>query len=108
MSHKKIVKRMKNPPHPGFMVRVDCLERCHLTVTNCAKVLGVTRQALNNLVNEKSDLSWDMAIRLSKAFGSTVEAWMRIQFQYDAVQAEERMKQIKVRPYKDAQELAYQ
>ena len=92
--------RMKNPPHPGFMVRIDCLDRCHLTVTECAKVLGVTRQALNNLVNQKSDLSWDMAIRLSKAFGSTAEGWMRLQFQYDADQAGARAKQIKVKPYK--------
>jgi len=91
--------KMKNPPHPGFVARIDCLERCDLTVTDCAKVLGVTRQALNNLVNEKSDLSWDMAIRLSKAFGSTAEAWMRIQFHYDAAQAEIRAKKIKVKPF---------
>ena len=92
--------KMKNPPHPGFVVRIDCLERCDLTVTACAKVLGVSRQALNNLVNEKSDLSWDMAIRLSKAFGSTPEAWMRIQFQHDAAKVEEKAKKIKVKPVK--------
>ena len=92
--------KMKNPPHPGFVVRIDCLERCDLTVTACAKVLGVSRQALNNLVNEKSDLSWDMAIRLSKAFGSTPEAWMRIQFQHDATKVEEKAKKIKVKPVK--------
>lgn len=91
---------MKNPPHPGFMVRVDCVDRCGLTVTDCAKILGVTRQALNNLVNEKSALSWDMAIRLSKGFGSTPEAWMRLQFQYDAAQVDERAKKINVKPYK--------
>lgn len=92
--------KMKNPPHPGFVVRIDCLERCDLTVTACAKVLGISRQALNNLVNEKSDLSWDMAIRLSKAFGSTPEAWMRIQFQHDAAKVEEKAKKIKVKPVK--------
>jgi len=94
--------KMKDPPHPGFVVRIDCLERRQLTVTACAKVLGVTRQALNNLVNEKSDLSWEMAIRLSKAFGSTTEAWMRIQFQYDAAKVQERAKKIKVKPLKKA------
>lgn len=92
--------KMKNPPHPGFVVRIDCLERCDLTVTACAKVLNISRQALNNLVNEKADLSWDMGIRLSKAFGSTPEAWMRIQFQYDMAKVEEKAKRIKVKPIK--------
>ena len=52
-----------------------------------------------NLVNKKADLSWDMAIRLSKAFGSTPEGWMRIQFQYDAAKVEERAKKIRVKPF---------
>jgi len=49
--------RMKNPPHPGLSIRYDCLEPLSLTVTDGARALGVTRQALNNLVNEK----WDIA-----------------------------------------------
>lgn len=92
--------KMKNPAHPGFVVRIDCLERCELTVTACAKLLGVSRSALNNLVNEKADLSWEMSIRLSKAFGSTPDAWMRIQFQHDAAKVEEKAKKIKVKPIK--------
>ena len=67
---------MKNPPHPGLTVRHDCLEPLGLTVTEGAKVLGVTRQALNNLVNGKSGISPEMAIRLSKAFGSSPETWL--------------------------------
>ena len=63
-------------------------------------LFGVSRSALNNLVNEHADLSWDMAIRLSKAFGSTPEGWMRVQFQYDAAHVEERAKKIKVKPVK--------
>ena len=62
---------MKNPPHPGLHVRHDCLETLGLSVTEGAKVLGVTRQALNNLVNGKSGISPEMAIRLSKAFGGS-------------------------------------
>ncbi len=92
--------KMKNPPHPGLGVRVDCLESYELSVTEGAKILGVSRQALSSLVNENTDLSWDMAIRLSKAFGSTPEAWMRLQFQYDAAKVEERAKKIKVKPFK--------
>jgi len=108
MSLKRNVKRMKNPPHPGLGVKVDCLEPFGLSVTEGAKILGVTRQALSNLINQKTDLSWEMAIRLSKAFGSTPDGWMRLQFQYDAAQAEERMKKIKVKPYKGMLEPAYQ
>ena len=93
------VLKMKNPPHPGFSVRVDCLEGHELSVTEGAKVLSVSRSALSNLVNENSDLSWDMAIRLAKAFGSTPEGWMRLQFQYDAAQVEERAKKIKVKTF---------
>jgi antitoxin HigA-1 len=62
---------MKNPPHPGLHVRHDCLEPLHLSVTKGAEVLGVTRQALNNLVNGKSGISPEMAVRLSKAFGGS-------------------------------------
>ena len=64
---------MRNPPHPGVSVRHDCLAPLGLTVTKGAKVLGVTRQALNNLVNGKAGISPEMAIRLDKAFGGTAE-----------------------------------
>jgi addiction module HigA family antidote len=84
--------KMKNPPHPGFSVRVDCLEPHSLSVTEGAKILGVSRSALSHLVNQSVDLFWDMAIRLAKAFGNTPEGWMRLQFQYDAAQVEERSK----------------
>lgn len=89
---------MKNPPHPGKSVRVDCLEPSGLTVTAGAKILGVTRQTLNNLVNEKSGLSPEMAIRLSKAFGSTPEAWLKMQLAYDLAQAQKNAHKIKVKP----------
>ncbi len=93
--------KMKNPPHPGFLVRVDCLEPHALSVTEGAKVLGVSRSALSHLVNEGADLSWDMAIRLAKAFGSTPEGWMRLQFQYDAAQVGARAQKITVKTFVD-------
>lgn len=100
--------QMKNPPHPGLGVRVDCLEPYNLSVTEGAKILGVTRQALSMLVNQKTALSWDMAIRISKAFGGTSDGWMGLQFQYDAAQADERAKKIKVKPYNGILEPVYQ
>ena len=88
---------MKNPPHPGLSVRYDCLEPFGLTVTEGAKVLGVTRQALNNLVNSKAAISPEMAIRLDKAFGGGAETWLRLQAAYDLAQAEKGRDKIKVR-----------
>lgn len=91
--------KMMNPPHPGFSVRVDCLDPHALSVTDGAKILGVSRSALSHLVNEGADLSWDMAIRLAKAFGGTPEGWMRLQFQYDAAHVGEWAKGIKVKTF---------
>ncbi len=88
---------MKTPPHPGLTVRHDCLEPLGLTVTAGAKVLGVTRQALNNLVNGKSGISSEMAVRLAKAFGSSAETWLGIQVDYDLAQVRRREKGVSVR-----------
>ena len=90
---------MKNPPHPGRIVRQDCLEPLRLSVTEGAKVLCVTRQALNNLVNGKSGISPEMAFRLSKAFGSTPEMWLRLQMNYDLAQVRRREREITVTRY---------
>jgi addiction module HigA family antidote len=88
---------MKNPPHPGLGVRLDCLEPLGLTVTKGAKILGVTRQTLNNLVNGKAGISAEMAVRLSKAFGGTAEIWLRMQVSYDLAQVRKYESRIKVR-----------
>ena len=90
---------MKNPPHPGKVVRVSCLEPLGLSVTEGAKVLGVSRQALSNLVNGRAGMSGDMAIRLAKAFGSTTETWIRLQAAYDVAQAQAREDEIEVERY---------
>ena len=89
--------RMKNPPHPGLSVRFDCIEPLKLTITDAAKALGVTRQALNNLVNGKSGISPEMAIRLDKAFGGGAEIWLGLQLDYDLAQARKSERDIKVR-----------
>lgn len=73
---------MKTPVHPGRIVQHDCLEPLGLSVTVGAKILGVTRQALNNVTNGKSGISPEMAIRLTKAFGRTEER-LRMQLAYD-------------------------
>lgn len=90
---------MKNPPHPGQVVRVSCLEPLGLNVTEGVKILGVSRQALSNLVNCRARMSADMAIRLAKAFGSTTETWIRLQAAYDVAQAQACEAEIKVERY---------
>src|ERR1700736_2385108 len=88
---------MKNPPHPGLSVRHDCIEALGLTITEDAEALGVTRQTLNKLVNGKSGVSADMAIRLDKAFGGGAETWLRLQMAYDLAQARKHEGEIKVK-----------
>ncbi len=86
---------MKNPPHPGRVVRQDCIEPLGLTITEAAKALGVTRQALNNLVNGKAGISPEMAVRISKAFGGSAEMWLRLQMNYDLAQLQSDLIDVK-------------
>lgn len=81
---------MQNPPHPGEIVRAECLEPLELTVRRAAEGLGVTRQALSDVVNGHAGISVEMAIRLSKGFGSSPETWLRMQLAYDLWQARDR------------------
>ena len=87
---------MKNPVHPGRIVREDCLGELGLTVTKAARHLGVGRAALSALVNEKASISIEMAYRLSKAFGSTPDHWMRMQLAYDLAQSRSLNEKINV------------
>jgi len=87
---------MKNPPHPGLSVRHDCLEPLGLSVTEAAKRLGVSRKQLSDVVNGRSGISPEMAIRLDKAFGGGAETWLRLQAAFDLAQAMLHADQIKV------------
>jgi addiction module HigA family antidote len=87
---------MKEPAHPGRIVRSACLEPLGLSISEGAKILGVSRQALNNVVTGKSGISLEMAIRLTKAFGSTEETWLRMQLAYDLAAARKNGSKIKV------------
>ena len=88
---------MMNPVHPGFIVLHDCLEPLGLSVTAGAKVLGVSRQTLSKIVAGKSGISPEMAIRLTKAFGSTADTWLRMQLAYDLAAARKYESKIKVK-----------
>lgn len=93
---------MKNPPHPGFSVRQDCLAPLGLSVTEAAKRLGVSRKQVSDIVNGHSGISPEMAIRLDKAFGGGAATWYRLQATYDLARAMEHADEIKVTRIKHA------
>ena len=92
--------RMKDPAHPGGFVRSEILDALELSVTDAAAALGVTRAALSALLNERAALSADMAIRIEKAFGVSMETLMRMQNSYDIAQARQRAGGIAVARFK--------
>jgi addiction module HigA family antidote len=77
---------MKNPPHPGGVLVRQCIKPLGLTITDAAEALGVSRSTLSELVNGKRGISLEMAVRLSQAFGGTVDGWLVQQAQYDLTQ----------------------
>jgi addiction module HigA family antidote len=92
--------RMLNPVHPGQFLRTEIIEGHGLSVTDAAKALGVSRPTLSSLLNEKADLSGDMAVRFEKAFGVDMDTLMRMQSSYDIAQARKRAKTIHVARYR--------
>ena len=90
---------MKNPPHPGEIVREICIEPLGLTITQAAEGLGVTRKTLSLLLNGHASISPEMAIRLSKAFGRSPESWLELQSLYDLAQISKRAVSIDVKPF---------
>ena len=91
--------RMKNPAHPGRFIKTEIIEPLGLSVTDAAHALGITRAALSAFLNERASLSPDMAIRIQKAFGVSMDTLMRMQNSYDIAQAHRREGAIKVQPY---------
>ena len=91
--------RMKNPAHPGGFVKSEIVEALGLSVTRAAQVLGVTRPALSALLNERANLSPEMALRIEKAFGVSMDTLMRMQNSYDIAQARKREDEIDLAPF---------
>lgn len=94
---------MKNPPHPGEVIRELCVEPAGLTVTAAAEGLGVARKTLSELLNGRAGVSPEMAIRLSKGFGGSAESWLTQQMRYDLARAEKSAGRIKVKRFQAAE-----
>ena len=90
---------MSNPVHPGDFIRTEIIEAHGLSVTAAAKVLGVSRPTLSNLLNQNADLSGEMALRVEKAFGVSMDTLMRMQAAYDIAQTRKGTGKIRVRRY---------
>ncbi len=88
---------MNKPAHPGEVLREMYIAPLGLTITQTAKALGITRKALSELVNGRSGISVNMALRLSRAFGTTAELWLNMQQNYDLTKAQKRIKLSKVK-----------
>jgi addiction module HigA family antidote len=92
--------RMKAPAHPGGFVKSEIVEALGLTVTRAAQVLGVTRAALSAVLNERANLSPEMALRIEKAFGVSMDTLMRMQNSFDIAEARKREAEIDVAPFR--------
>jgi addiction module HigA family antidote len=95
-------RQMRNPTHPGEILREDYLEPLGLSVTDAAAGLGVTRQNLSAIVNGRRGVSSEMAYRLAKAFGTTPAFWINLQAQYDLAEARRHVDTSAVRVYRRA------
>ena len=88
---------MYNPPHPGEIIREDCLKPLDLSVTKAAEGLGISRKHLSDIVNGHAGISPEMAIRLSKGFGGSSESWLKQQMLYNLWQAEQSTGDVSVK-----------
>ncbi|PTR08179.1 MULTISPECIES: HigA family addiction module antitoxin [unclassified Novosphingobium] len=91
--------RLKNPAHPGGFIKHEIIEPLGLSVTAAAEVLGVTRATLSTLLNERAHLSPEMALRMEKAFGVSMDTLMRMQNSFDIAQTRKRESEIHVAPF---------
>src|SRR5574341_1466663 len=92
-----LTMKMHNAPHPGEVLQELCLKPLNLTVTEAARALGVSRKTLSSILNQRAGISPEMAVRLSIAFNTTAESWLRQQLQYDLAKAEAGRRSLRVK-----------
>ena len=91
-----------NPLHPGLIVKDALIDNTDLTITEAADRLGVTRTTLSRLINCHAGISSEMALRLSKLFGMSIEMWINIQAQYDVWKIQQYSNDVDIDPLEDA------
>ena len=88
--------------HPGEFLRSELLEANSLTVSKIAEILQVSRQAVSNIINQKADISPEMALRIATVFGGTADIWLNLQSKYDLNVAVKKIQRLKLTPYQHA------
>ncbi|KQC14453.1 MAG: XRE family transcriptional regulator [Desulfuromonas sp. SDB] len=97
----------RKPIHPGVILKEEVLIPLGFTVTESARYLGVTRKTLSELINEKSSLSPDMAVRIAKATNTSPESWMKMQIKLDLWKAENKKTKVIPFPKSDSKNINY-
>jgi addiction module HigA family antidote len=90
---------MKNPPHPGDLIKTEVIEALGLNVSRAADILKVPRATLSDLLHGKTALTPEMALRIEKAFGPDMDHLLRMQLAYDVAKTRERSQDISVERY---------
>ena len=85
--------------HPGEVLREDVINANELTVTAAAKLLGISRQSLNNIIHEKLDITPEMSFRIAKVFGGSADIWANLQTKFNLHLAEEKTRTLDLKPY---------
>ena len=90
---------MKNPPHPGDVIRTEIVDALGLSISKAAEILKVRRATFSDLLNGKAALSPEMAMRIEKAFGPDMDHLLRMQLAYDVAKQRRRTAEIDVKRY---------
>lgn len=90
---------MKNPPHPGDLIRTEIIEALGLNLSKASEILKVRRATLSDLLHGKAALTPEMALRIEKAFGPDMNPLLRMQLAYDVAQTRRHSKDIVVKRY---------
>jgi len=90
---------MKNPPHPGDLIKTEIIEALGLTMSRAAEILKVRRATLSDLLHSKAALTPEMALRIEKAFGPDMNHLLRMQLAYDVARARERARALSIKRY---------
>jgi addiction module HigA family antidote len=93
-------RKIKHNTHPGEILKEDVILANALTITDASTLLGISRAALSNVINRKSPITPQLAIRIAKVFGGTADIWIRLQLSFDMREAEQLNKSLKLKPFK--------
>jgi addiction module HigA family antidote len=93
------MKRQMRHIHPGEILREEVIAANELTITSAAKLLGISRQTLNKIIHEQTDITPEMSFRIAKVFGGSADIWANLQTKYNLHLAANKMKELDLKPF---------